>query len=221
MRDVAERELEFMNLMATVSAAFPNTVRTSGSYSVHFRERPDDQDSLLHWHQRFFEALDISSLNIHDESVMDEARRLGKEVQIYNQGTSRYSFGLYQWSEFRKGVRARWQWHLNILHGYQFFDLDGREPDTAMLCYGRERMYPTIAFARCREGAEDFYLYQALHDLVAARRAAGADDEAVNAAGRLLEEMTDRVAINQRRPPDGFDADAFKREVVAAIEANG
>lgn len=221
VRDVAERELEFMRLMATVSALYPQTVRTSGSYSVHFNRRPDDQDSLLHWHQRFFEALDISSLNIHDESVMAEAERLGREIHIYNQGTSRYSFGLYQWSEFRKGVRARWQWHLNILHGYQFFDLDGREPDTAMLCYGRERMYPTIAFARCREGAEDFYLYQALHDLVEARRAAGADDQALRAARRLLEDMTDRVAINQRRPPEGFDADAFKREVVAAIEANG
>lgn len=221
VRDQAERELEFMKLMATVSAAFPQTVRTSGSYSVHFNQRPEDRNDLLYWHQRFFEVLDISSLNNHDESVLDEALRLGREVHIYNQGTSRYSFGLYQWSEQRKGVRARWQWHLNVLHGYQFFDLDGREPDTAMICYGREHIYPTMAFVRCREGAEDFYLYQTLHDRLQERAEAGADDQALRDARRLLDEMADRVGVNQRRPPEGFDADAFKRQVIAALEANG
>ena len=36
---------------------------------------------------------------------MAEAEKLGKEIHIYNQGQTRYSFGLYQWSEYRKGVR--------------------------------------------------------------------------------------------------------------------
>ncbi len=217
VRDVAERELDFMRAMATVSAAFPRTVRTSGSYSVGFTSRPADQADLLYWHQRFFETLDISSLNRHDESVMAEAHKLGKEIQIYNQGRSRYSFGLYQWSEYRKGVRARWQWHLNILHGYQFFDLDGREPDTAMICYGRDGIYPTIHFERCREGAEDFYLYQTLWNLIELNRASGERTEAADAAAALLEGATSRVALNQREAPEGFDADAFKAEVVAAI----
>ena len=219
VRDVAERELEFMGMMAKVSAAFGETVRTSGSYSVNFNSRPEDKSNLLYWHQRFFETLDISSLNNHDESVMAEARRRGKEVHIYNQGRTRYSFGLYQWSEYRKGVRARWQWHLNILHGYQFFDLDGREPDTAMLCYGRNELYPTIHFERCREGAEDFYLYQTLWNLVERKRQQGEGKQAVDAAAGLLEAMTSKVKLNQRRPPEGFDADAFKAEVIAAIEA--
>ena len=83
---------------------------------------------------------------------------------------TRYSFGLYQWSEYQKGVRARWQWHLSALHGYQFFDLDGREPDTAMICYGRDTLYPTIQLARCREGAEDFYLYDTLWKLLQTAR---------------------------------------------------
>jgi hypothetical protein len=96
VRDVAERELDFMQAMARASAAFPQTVRTSGSYSVQFNQRPTDRDDLLCWHQRFFEALDISSLNLHDPSVMAEARKLGKEIHIYNQGRDRYSFGLYQ-----------------------------------------------------------------------------------------------------------------------------
>ena len=82
----AESELEFMRLMSKVSAVLPKTVRTSGSYSVSFDHRPDDPSDMLLWHQRFFANLDISSLNHHDAKVMDEARRLGKEIHIYNQG---------------------------------------------------------------------------------------------------------------------------------------
>jgi len=213
VRERAERELEFMQMMAKVSAAFPETVRTSGSYSVNFRTRPDSEDDLLLWHQRFFNALDVNSLNNHDESVMEEAKRLGKDVHIYNQGRTRYSFGMYQWSEFRKGVKARWQWHLNVLHGYQFFDLDGREPDTAMICYGRDAIYPTIHFERCREGAEDFYLYQTLWNLAENRQ-----DSAGKAAADLLENAVKEIKINQRRQPDGFNADEFKVKVVEAIQ---
>jgi len=213
VREKAERELEFMQMMAKVSAAFPETVRTSGSYSVNFKTRPDDEDDMLLWHQQFFNALDVNSLNSHDVSVMEEAERLDKEIHIYNQGRTRYSFGLYQWSEFRKGVKARWQWHLNVLHGYQFFDLDGREPDTAMICYGRNTVYPTIHFERCREGAEDFYLYQTLWDLAGNRQ-----DSAGKMAAALLEDVVTQVKLNQRRPPEGFDADEFKVKVVEAIQ---
>lgn len=218
VRDVAERELEFMRMMAEVSQAYPRTVRTSGSYSVRFDRRGDDPDDMLTWHQRFFGVLDISSLNFHDESVMAEARRKNKQIHIYNQGRDRYSFGLYQWSEYRHGVRARWQWHLNILHGYQFFDLDGREPDTAMICYGRKAIYPTIHFERCREGAEDFYLYQTLHDLIEKRRAGGDSSDAVRQAAALLEKATAGIALNQRTPPEGFDAEKLKARVVEALE---
>jgi len=221
VRETAERELEFMQMMARVSAAFPRTVRTSGSYSVGFDRRPTDAADLLYWHQRFFEALDVSSLNGHDEGVMAEARRLGKEIHIYNQGRTRYSFGLYQWSEYTKGVRARWQWHLNILHGYQFFDLDGREPDTAMICYGRDGLYPTVHFERCREGAEDFYLYHTLQKLIEAERQRGGKPEALAIASAVLENATAGVKLNQRQPPEGYDPEGLKAQVVAAIERLG
>jgi hypothetical protein len=219
VREVAERELEFMKLMSKVSAAYPQTLRTSGAYSVTFTRRPTDADDLLYWHQRFFETLDASGLNLHDETVMEEARRLGKEIHIYNQGTGRYHFGLYQWSEYRKGVTARWQWHLNILHGYQFFDLDGREPDPAMICYGRRGLYPTILFERCREGAEDFYLYQTLWNAVEAARKGGQKKEAAERGAQFLEQLEGLVKLNQREPPAGYDPEAIKRQAIAALEA--
>ncbi|NOY82326.1 MAG: hypothetical protein GXP31_15105 [Kiritimatiellaeota bacterium] len=219
VREVAERQLEFMKMMERVSAAFPDTVRTSGSYSVTFNRRPSDPSDLLYWHQRFFEHLDVSALNNHDASVLREARRRDKEVQIYNQGRSRYSFGLYQWSEYRKGVRARWQWHLNILYGYQFFDLDGREPDTAMLCYGRRELYPTIHFERCREGVEDFYLLDQLEKLTAASEKAGRTSPAVRSARKWLDALNANVGVNRREPPAGYDAYQMKREIIGRIEA--
>ncbi len=218
VRDVAERELDFMRLMGKTTARLADVVRSSGSYSVHFRARPTDRSDLTYWHQRFFEALDISSLNNHDQTVMDEARRLGKEVHIYNQGRTRYSFGLYQWSEFRKGVAARWQWHLNVLHGYQFFDLDGREPDTAMICYGRERIHPTIHFERCREGAEDFYLCETLRKTAAALPR---NDLRAAAARSFIDDLLGRVKLNQRSPPEGYNADALKARVIDLLEALG
>jgi hypothetical protein len=218
VREQAEQELEFMQLMSRVSQTVPGTVRTSGSYSVDFGRRPTDRDDLLYWHQRFFEVLDISSLNLHGESVMEEAKRLNREIHIYNQGVTRYSFGLYQWSEYRKGVRARWQWHLNILHGYQFFELDGREPDTAMIRYGRRALYPTIEFERCREGAEDFYLCQTLWN--AARKAGGraAHGEEARSAAGVLTAWESRIRLGQRTPPSGFDADAVKADMIRALE---
>jgi hypothetical protein len=218
VRDVAERQLEFMGLMAKAATAFPKTIRPSGSYSVHFRDRPTSKDNLLYWHQRFFEVLPVSSLGGHDPTVMAEAAKLGREIHIYNQGVSRYTFGLYQWSEHRKGVRARWQWHLNILHGYQFFDLDGREPDTAMICYGRETIYPTVGFERCREGAEDFYLYNALWRAAQAALRAGRGKQA-KAAERVLDRMTKQIALNQRTPPAWYDARDIKARVVAELES--
>ncbi len=217
VREQAEEELEFMRLMGTVTARFSETVRASGSYSVTFAKSPRDQEDLLYWHQQFFQTLDISSLGSHDPSVLARARELDKEVHIYNQGTSRYSFGLYQWNEARQGVKARWQWHLNALHGYQFFDLDGREPDTAMLCYGRTQLYPTIAFERCREGAEDFHLYHTLAALLAEHPGAKAAPQ----ARQVLADLEQGVALNQRQPPPGYDPHQLKQSVIAACEAFG
>ena len=172
---------------------------------------------MLYWHQRFFENLAISNLNNHDETVLTEAKKLGRKVHIYNQGTSCWSFGLYQWSEFQKGVAARWQWHTNILHGYQFFDLDGREPDPAMILYGRNGLYTTIRFERSREGAEDFYLCQTLHDLIQSNTKAGRKPAETKRAEELLTGTTDRVRINQRGKPDWFDPYEFKRKAITAV----
>ena len=167
----------------------------------------------------FFRTVDISALNTHDPSVIAEARRLGKTIHIYNQGRTRYSFGLYQWSEYRKGVAARWQWHLNVVHGYQYFDLDGREPDTAMICYGKESIYPTIHFERCRQGAEEFYLLNTMDQLADRAQTNPAPNGVVREAKALLRRLEDSVGLNQRTPPGSYDPERIKRQAIALCEA--
>ena len=215
IRAECERELEFMAAMSKVSKAFPKTLRTDGAYSVTFTERPEDKDNLLYWHQRYFQTLDMSTLNLHDETVLAEAAKTGKRVHIYNQGLGRYSFGLYQWSEFRKGVMARWEWNLNNLFGYQFFDLDGGYEDYMMIYYGRNGIYPAVSFERCREGAEDFYLYQTLWNLI--QKGSGSVD-ARQKAQALLEGEVAKLKVGQNEAPEGLDLDGLKARVVASIE---
>ena len=90
-----------------------------------------------------------------------------------------------------------------------------------MICYGRERIYPTIHFARCREGAEDFYLYNALQRAVDQATSDSKQTAAVTHATELLKSLEASVKLNQRRAPDGHDADAVKRQLIEALEAFG
>ncbi|MHC4247538.1 MAG: hypothetical protein ACYS9X_00275 [Planctomycetota bacterium] len=209
VREVSERQLV---LMRALREAAP-WLRTAGSYSVSFKM---DRDPLLH--QEFFKTLRISYLNSHDPTVMAKARETGAEVRIYNQGRTRYSFGWYQWSEAEKGVGGRTQWHLLALHGYQWFDLDGREPDTAMVNYGREGVVPTIHLARCREGTDDFRYCRTLANLVArAERKGGRALVVARKVGAFLRETTARIALNDRRKPDWLDEDAMRERLAGAI----
>ncbi len=191
-------------------------LKTTAQYSVSYRNGAGPGN----YHQWIFEALKTSGLNNHDESVMEKAKELGKEVYIYNQGQSRYSFGAYQWSEYTKGVRGRYQWHLHIQHGFQFFDLDGREPDTGVVYYGREGPIPTLALERCREGADDFYYCQTLANLIEKGKAAGGKAaRAAAEAEAMLKAVTDRIGINERRQPDWLDNDKLRADCAAGILA--
>jgi hypothetical protein len=73
-------------------------VKIGGSYSVKW-----DNDPLEKEIQNIFKTLVWSALNAHTQGDLDKAKEFGRELYIYNQGVSRYSFGAYQW---RSGARA-------------------------------------------------------------------------------------------------------------------
>ena len=202
--ETAQKQLELMRLYRE-HVPF---VDIGGSYSVAWN-KTDPFDVAV---QDIFKTLNWSSLNEHSQIDFDQSKALGKRIYIYNQGTTRYSFGAYQWAEFRKGVRGRMQWHLLALHGWQFFDLDGREPDTAMINWGRNEVIPTLKLAHCRDGADDFRFAVTLWNLAEKRK----DTPAGKSAQEWLDGIANQIAPGERNPPKGFMSDDEFRRMRAA-----
>jgi hypothetical protein len=211
---VAREQLDFMKMIKRASP----WLQTTGSYSVSFAPTQDPVELAL---QEFFRTLDSSQLNTHDETVMAKTRELGKKIYIYNQGQGRYSFGLYQWSERAKGVLGRYQWISSIRHGYEYLDLDGREPDTGVIFYSSDGLRSTPALERAGEGMNDFRYLQTLEGL--ASRLEQSNDEttrqAVASAREFLAKVANAIALNQREQPAGIDLDAVRREAADRIMA--
>ena len=115
-------------------------------------------------------------------------------------------------------MKGRQQWHLHIQHGFQFFDLDGREPDTGVLYYGQDEPIPTLAFIRCAEGADDFYYCQSLYNRIEnVKNKTGIDSGIVEKAKAVLSKIESGIKINERRKPDWLDNDEFRRACAQAI----
>ncbi|MBA3708859.1 MAG: hypothetical protein H0W83_08590 [Planctomycetes bacterium] len=205
--EVAKAQLE---LMRAYRQAVP-FVRIGGGYSIDWKgTTPLDQAM-----QEMFSELAWSALNVHAAADLDKARQLKRDVYIYNQGRDRYTFGRYLWSERRKGVTGFLQWHALALHGYQFFDLDGREPDTAMINWTRSGVIPTIGLHRCREGLDDYRFALTLWNAAAMNPAGAAAKDSV----AWLEGMASAIGVAQRAPPPGIDGDAFRSECAKRLAA--
>jgi hypothetical protein len=201
----AQAEVELMKLYRQHAP----WVNIGGSYSVQWNNDPLEKAI-----QDIFTTLKWSALNTHAQIHLDKAKELNKTLYIYNQDTTRYSFGAYQWAEMRKGVQGRLQWHLLALHGYQFFDLDGREPDTAMIHWGQNEILPTLNLHRCREGADDFRFAMTLWNLAEKHK----DHPAAAEAKAWLERINQQIPIAQRTRPVGFMEDeAFRNGCVERI----
>jgi len=202
----AKEQLELMKLYS-VHAPF---VKIGGSYSVQWKDDPFNKAV-----QEIFKTLQWSALNEHTQHDMDKSKEFGRELWIYNQGRSRYSFGAYQWAEFHKGVRGRLQWHLLALHGYQFFNLDGREPDTAMINWGRSEIIPTLDLHRAREGVDDFRFAVTLWNLAKKNEAR----PEAKAALAWLEEISKSIPMGQSHPPKDFmDDESFRNRCVEHLK---
>jgi hypothetical protein len=206
---VIEAAQEQVQLMKAYREAVP-FVKIGGSYSVRWGNEPLDKAI-----QEIFKTLVYSSLNEHTPTDLAKAKEFNKEIYIYNQGTSRFSFGAYQWAEMRKGVKGRIQWHLLALHGYQFFDLDGREPDTAMINWGRKEILPTIHFARCREGADDFRFAVTLYNQALRKKGTPAADAAL----AFLEDVNQKIGLGKGSAAQGWMGDeAFRSACIEHLK---
>jgi len=186
-------------------------VKIGGYYSVDWKT----EDATGKTVQDIFKNMAWSGLNEHSQTDLDKAKEFGTEVHIYNQDLTRYSFGAYQWAEMRKGVKGRAQWHLLALSGYQFFDLDGREPDPGVINWGRNEILPTLYCARCCEGANDFRFAVTLWNL--AEKKKGTPES--KAAEDFLEEVNQKIGVNKREHPEGFmDDETFRNTCIEHLK---
>jgi hypothetical protein len=185
-------------------------VNIGGSYSVDWK-KTDPFDLAV---QDLFKTVKWSALNLHTQVDLDKAKEFGKTIDIYNQAKTRFSFGAYQWAEMHKGIKARMEWHLLALHGYQFFDLDGREPDTAVINWTSSGIVPNIVLARCREGADDFRYAVTLWNLAQKQKETQAGKEAI----AWLNDISEKIPLDHRTRPQGFmDDDAFRAACIEKI----
>lgn len=185
-------------------------VDIGGSYSVNWKSN-DPFDQAV---RDLFATFKWNAMNLHSQIDLDKAKQFGSRLYIYNQGRTRYSWGAYQWAEMHKGVKGRMQWHLLALHGYQFFDLDGREPDTAMINWGREGILPTLALEEAREGVDDFRYAVTLWNLAQKKQTPAAME-----AKQWLETISRQIPLDQKTPPAGFMAnDQFREGCISRIE---
>jgi hypothetical protein len=153
-------------------------------------------------------------LNVHSQIDFDKAKELGRDVHLYNNGKSRFSFGAYQWAEMHKGAKGRLEWHTLNLAGYQFFDLDGQEPDYGFINWGRDEIIPTIGLARCGEGATDFRLAVTLWN--AAEKKKGTPE--AKAAQDYLEEVNKAIGAGKREAPAGFSDETFRSTCIEHLK---
>jgi hypothetical protein len=187
-------------------------VRDGGFYSVDWR----GSDALATTVQQLFATMSWSGLNEHSQADLNHATAAKREVHIYNQGLDRHSFGAYQWAELRKGVKGRMQWHVLALSGYQFYDLDAREPDPGVINWGRAEVIPTLSAFRCAEGAYDLRYAVTLWNL--AQRHKG--EPAAVAAISFLDGVAASIPAGVRtRPATVPDGEAFRATCVAQLKA--
>ena len=187
-------------------------LKTGGFYSVDWTH----SDPLATTVQDIFKTMYWSGLNTHTQTDLDKAKEFGREVHIYNQGLDRYTFGEYQWAEMRKGVKGLMQWHLQALSGYQFFDLDGREPDPGVVNFGRKEIIPTLHTLRTCEGAYDLRYAVTLWNLAEKKKSS----PEAKAAQEFLEGINKQIPVgSQQRPAGVIDDEAFRAQCIKYLRA--
>ncbi|MBA3708212.1 MAG: hypothetical protein H0W83_05265 [Planctomycetes bacterium] len=170
------------------------SVPTGGFYSVEWGDT--DFDKAV---QESFKNLTWSALNGYKQIDLDKAKEFKRELCMYNQGDTRFIFGQYSWARMNQGFHGFMQWSTCGISGYQHFDLDGREPDFAMIEWGQDEIIPSVALLHCSEGTIDLRYAVTLANLAKKK----SDNPAAKAALDWLKQQTDAVPAEKRTGPEG------------------
>ncbi|MFT7514960.1 MAG: hypothetical protein ACI9QL_004185, partial [Candidatus Omnitrophota bacterium] len=181
-----------------------------GYYSFNFKNDPLGNDAL-------FRELDGTVCKTYNPAIMAYAAEHDKSLYLYSLGRSRYTFGPYLFRHRLAGVKGYVQWHSYIVHGYQFFDLDGREPDDGVIVYRTEGVRPTLDLEHIRMGINDYRYMLTLEDYAKRARAMGKGVELADQADQLVRAVTDKIGVNERGRPGWLNLDDFRLDVTKQI----
>jgi len=131
---------------------------------------------------------------------------------LVNAGSDRFPFGFFFWKMTRYGVRGKIEWYYNL----------GQNERGSIVRTDGDRVWPTLAYERCREGLDDLRYLVTLERRTASAKQAGRARDAVARAEALLQKIADSIVDDWTAYTDGgetFPSDGF--EVLSPDKAAG
>ena len=166
-------------------------------------------------HYELVRALQIPSLNGHDEASIAVIKQAGGRFSFYN-GGNRWTFGRYmKMLVHRHQLALRLTWHYNVVAGDPYYALDCREDDACWFnTNARGELVPSMSIlGQILPGLNDYRYLSTLERLIKEKPG----HRNIDPAKRVFGEMMDLRAGTDRGYPVDFEADRTK--VAAAIES--
>jgi hypothetical protein len=129
-----------------------------------------------------------------------------------NAGSDRFPFGFFFWKMTKYGVRGKVEWYYNLENNER----------GSIVRVDRERLWPTLAYERSREGIDDLKYLVTLENRLARARQAGQALAAVQRGDALLRKISENIVANWTAYTDGgetFPGDGF--EVMSSEKSAG
>jgi len=164
-------------------------------------------------HYELVRALQIPSLNGHDEASIGVIKDAGGRLSFYN-GGNRWTYGRYmKMLVVRHDLALRLSWHYNVVAGDPYYALDCREDDYCWFNTNEEgELIPSLSMlGQIQPGLNDYRYFSTLQRLI--KEKPGHPNAA--AAKKLFDEMMDLKAGTDRNRKVDFASDRAK--VAAAI----
>jgi len=147
------------NVLQSTKAGTTAGLKTVGYTSSHFTNPLWVELAKNTW---------APALNLHTPEDLKKLREMGCKVWVYNNGETRYGFGIHLWRQLKYGIEGRFEWIGFVTQGLAFNNLDGREPSYSSFVIHRELgEMATPNWISAREGLLDTRLRLALEKLAA------------------------------------------------------
>jgi hypothetical protein len=149
---------------------------------------------------------------INREFIVDLQQKSSAIPWFVNAGSDRFPFGFFFWKMAKYGVRGKVEWYYNL----------GQNERGSIVRTDGERIWPTLAYERSREGIDDLKYLVTLERRIVAVRQGGRAPAALSRAEALLKRIADGIVDDWTAYTDGgetFPGDGF--EVMSADKSAG